>query len=495
MKINELTMMMKIPMIRTLFAGLVLAAVAVRPLPAEERATDIERPNIVVIFMDDMGYADLASYGAVGYPTPHMDRMAAEGMRFTNFLAPQPVCTAARAGLMTGAYPNRVRLGGALPPTSKRGIDPDESTMAELLKAGGYATGIFGKWHLGHLPKYLPLQHGFDEFFGLPYSNDMWAFDWTGKPAVPGTARFQRNYPPLPLMEGNEQIEVIDTMEQQGELTRRYTERAVSFIKRNQDKPFFLYVPHSMPHVPIAASDRFKGKSGTGVYGDVMMELDWSVGEIIRSIDESGLGSKTLVIVTSDNGPWRCFGNWAGSTGGLREGKRTVFEGGQRVSCLMRWPGRIPAGTVNNKLASTIDILPTAVALSGAPRPTKIIDGVDITPLLNGDSGPSPRRHFYYYFNGNSLNAVRRDDWKLMFAHSSTSFEAGIPGKDGVRGTEYQVEHPMALYDLSQDPGERSDVQTLYPEIMAELQQVAEIARADLGDDLTDRPGPGRRPR
>jgi arylsulfatase len=295
-------------------------------------------------------------------------------------------------------------------------------------------------------------------------------------------------------MEGNSKVSIVNSMEDQSHLTGLYTKHALQFIKSNKKKPFFLYMPHSMPHVPIAASEKFKGKSGAGVYGDVMMELDWSVGEILKTIKEQGLEDNTLIILTSDNGPWRKFGNWGGSSGGLREGKTTVFEGGQRVPCVMKWNGNIPEGVVNNKLASSIDLLPTLVAICGLQMPVNKIDGVDITDLLKGIAKPSPRSNFYYYFDDNSLKAVRRDDWKLMLPHDFFTYEKDLLGKDGVPGKTTKVNFPMALYDLRQDPGERYDLQESYPEIVVELQKLADKAREDLGDDLKGIIGKNRRP-
>lgn len=473
--------------IKTILYFLILVAVNGSDLYAQKKS-----PNVVVIYMDDMGYGDLGCFGATDYETPNINQMATEGMRFTNFLAPQAVCSASRAGLLTGCYPNRIGLAGALFPDSKKGINTSETMMAELFKQKGYTTAIFGKWHLGTEMPFLPLQRGFDVYFGLPYSNDMWPYGSGGK--VPESKASQSQFGPLPLMEGNTKVGLVSTMEDQSRLTGLFTERAVQFIKQNKKKPFFLYIPQPMPHVPLAASEKFKGKSGAGVYGDVMMELDWSVGEVMKTIREQGLEDNTLIVLTSDNGPWRKFGNWAGSTGGLREGKTTVFEGGQRVSCVMKWKGTIPAGTVGNKLSSSIDLLPTFVAICGLKMPANKIDGVDITDLLKGKAKASPRRNFYYYFDSNALKAVRRDDWKLMLPHDYFTYEKDLVGKDGVPGKTTKINFPMALYDLRQDPGERYDLQESYPEIVQELQKLAEEARADLGDDLKAIKGSNRRP-
>lgn len=444
-------------------------------------------PNIVIIFTDDQGYGDVGSFGATGFTTPHLDRMAAEGMRFTHFYTAQAVCSASRAGLLTGCYPNRIGISGALMPWAEHGIHEDEVTIAEMLKGQGYATGIFGKWHLGHHKKFLPLQHGFDEYLGIPYSNDMWPVDFDGTAVTDSSLRpWKARYPPLPLVEGNEKIRELTALEDQGILTTLYTEKAVDFIQRHKEGPFFLYVPHSMPHVPLGVSDKFRGQSRQGMYGDVMMEIDWSVGKILAALEENGLADNTLVIFTTDNGPWLNFGNHAGSAAGLREGKGTSFEGGQRVPCIMKWPGVIPEGRVCNKMAATLDILPTLAEITGAGLPAHKIDGVSVLELLLGNENANPRDHFYYYYHRNSLEAVRKDHWKLVFPHPSRSYEGVLPGNDGWPGDYNEIEAEFALYDLRRDPGEEYDVKELYPEVVAELEHLANQAREDLGDDLKE---------
>ncbi|PAC32282.1 sulfatase [Flectobacillus sp. BAB-3569] len=452
-----------------------------------------QTPNIVLIFMDDLGYGDIGANGATNYQTPNIDKMATEGIRFTNFLAAQAVCSASRAALLTGCYPNRIGFSGALAPTSTIGINANETTLAEVLKEKGYKTAIYGKWHLGHQKQFLPLQHGFDEYFGLPYSNDMWPVDYDGSPAPEGHFK-KKAYPTLPLIQNNEKIEDITTLEQQGMLTSRYTEKAVDFIKRNKNNPFFLYLPHSMPHVPINASPRFKGKSQQGLYGDVIMEIDWSIGEVLKALKANGLDKNTLVIVTSDNGPWLNYGNHAGSSGGYREGKGTSYEGGQRVPCVMRWKGTMPEGLVCNKLSSTIDLLPTIAKFCQAKLPSNKIDGLDISELLKGNLSAEPRKSFYYYYRKNSLEAVRKGHWKLVLAHNGRTYEGFQPGNDGYPGQVNENSPvPMALYDLRRDPGERYDVQKTYPKIVEELLQLAEEAREDLGDDITQKTGKNNR--
>jgi arylsulfatase A-like enzyme len=366
------------------------------------------------------------------------------------------------------------------------------------LKQHNYKTGAIGKWHLGHLRQFLPLQQGFDEYFGLPYSNDMWPVFYDGTRNIPQEYSRKLGYPELPLIEGNEKIREIKTLDDQSELTTLYTERVVKFIAKNKKNPFFLYLAHSMTHVPLAVSDKFKGKSEQGLFGDVMMEIDWSVGEILKSLEKNGLTKNTLVIFTSDNGPWLNFGNHAGSAGGFREGKGTSFEGGQRVPCIMKWPGHISEGTVCNQLASTIDILPTLAAISNSSLPKKKIDGVNILPLLLGDENANPRETFLYYYRKNSLEAIRKGNWKLVFAHPGRTYHGFKPGKDGLPGgTNENFQFEEGLYDLRRDPGEQYDVKEMYPEVVSALNKLADEARKDLGDDLMNLKGanvrePGR---
>lgn len=433
--------------------------------------------NIVLINLDDAGYGDFSFKGALGYTTPHIDQMASEGMQFTNYLAVQPVSGASRAGLLTGCYPNRIGLWGAPWPESAHGIHPEEVTMGELVKQKGYATAAFGKWHLGDAKVFLPLQNGFDEFYGIPYSNDMWPHH----PQQGSSPRF--NFPDLPTIENNE---IIGYNTDQTQFTTDFTNRAINFITKNRDKPFFVYLAHPMPHVPLAVSDKFKGKSEQGLYGDVMMEIDWSVGEILRTIDELNLEENTLVILTSDNGPWLNYGNHAGSTGGLREGKGATYEGGNRVLCLMYWKGKIESGTVCNKLASNIDLFPTIAELTESPLPERKIDGVSLLPLLSGDKDANPRTSFVYYYNENDLEAVTDGRFKLFFPHSHRSYEPYMPGNDGMPGeTAQRKATTCELYDLRRDPGERYNVITEFPEVVTKLTQIADEWRQELGDDLT----------
>ncbi len=440
-------------------------------------------PNVVIIFCDDMAYADLGVYGAKGWTTPNLDRLARQGVRFTRFYAAQPVCSASRAALLTGCYPNRVGIAGALGPKSKVALSHNEVTLATLVKQRGYATGMFGKWHLGDQTNFLPTHHGFDEYFGLPYSNDMWP---KHPEAKAGT------YPPLPLIDGDR---VVQTMPDQTQLTTWYTERAVRFIERNKEHPFFLYVAHSMPHVPLHVSEKFRGKSRQGLYGDVIMELDWSVGEILRALKQHHLEKQTLVIFTSDNGPWLSYGNHAGSAGPLREGKGTCWEGGVREPFIARWPGRIPGGSICREPAMTIDLFPTIARLIGADLPGHTIDGLDIWPLLSGKrEAKNPHDAYYFYYENNQLQAVMSGRWKLMLPHSYRTLKGQPPGRDGTPTTYiYQKIQRPELYDLEADVGETRDVAAAHPEIVNKLQGLAEAAREDLGDSLTKQTGRGVR--
>jgi arylsulfatase A len=422
-------------------------------------------PNIVLIFCDDLGYGDIGPYRSQN-PTPNLDRMAREGIRFTDFYVAQAVCSASRAALMTGRYPNRVGIFGALGPRATNGISASELTMAEMLKARGYATALFGKWHLGHLPEFLPTRHGFDHYYGLPYSNDMW-------PKHPAS-----KFPDLPLMEGEK---VIELNPDQRKLTRHYTERAVKFIGDNRRKPFFLYLAHNMPHVPLFVSQRFDGHTKQGLYADVIAEIDWSVGEVLNTLKKHKLDERTLVIFTSDNGPWLSYGNHAGSASHLREGKGTTFEGGARVPFLARWPGRIRGGAVCSEPAMTIDLLPTFARLAesgnNGARPERL-DGKDIWPLLASEPGAkSPHEALFFYW-ARHLQAVRSGPWKLHFAHNYPTPEP--PGEDGKPGKMQIKKIAQELFDLREDPGESTPVTD--SNVVKRLEKLAAACRKDLGD-------------
>ena len=413
-------------------------------------------PNVVIIFTDDQGYGDLSGYGSTRIHSPRLDAMAAEGVKFTSFYA-MPSCSPSRAALLTGCYPPRVGIpdvvgppGPAWTADKQYGLHPDETTLAELLGAAGYATGIVGKWHLGHFPETMPLKHGFDEFFGLPYSNDM----------LP-----EQGYPDLMLLSNG------DTLERnpdQRQLTGRYTQRALSFIDVHREQPFFLYLAHSMPHVPLFSSPDHEGRSGQGAFADVIEEIDASVGAILDKLEATGLEDNTLVLFTSDNGPWLTYGNHAGSAGPFREGKGTTWEGGVRVPFIARWPGRIPGGRVIHEAATLADLLPTISALTPADLPERKIDGRDLSPLLVSSIAPAPAP-IPYWRSGN-LDAVRVGRWKLHREHNFRYVDR--VGNDGVRGSYAYRDTGTELYDLIGDPGEVYDVAADYPDIVAELEAI-----------------------
>lgn len=403
-------------------------------------------PNVVVIFADDLGYGDLSCYGHPTIHTPHLDALAASGMKLTQFYVPSPLCSPSRAALLTGCYPKRVGMHQhVIFPGYDYGLHTDEVTIADALHAEGYATGAFGKWHLGHRPGLLPTDQGFDEFFGVPYSNDMAQFH-----RKPGN-KYEFRYP---MMRGTD---VVEWEPDQHLLTKRLTEAAVQFIEARAEQPFFVYLPHPMPHIPIYASEDFEGKSPRGLYGDVIEELDWSVGEIIGALERLGIRDDTLVLFTSDNGPWLPFGANGGSAGLLRGGKGTNWEGGQREPCIVSWPGHIPAGSVCREVTTTMDLLPTVAALTGATLPAdRVIDGHDISPLLLGRPGAtSPTAQFIYYTAKGALAGVRRGAWKLLF--------------DGPE-----------LFQVEEDVSEARNLAEKRPELVAELRALAEQLDAEI---------------
>jgi len=440
----------------------------------------VDKPNLVIVFCDDAGYADVGCFGAKGFETRNLDRMAAEGVRFTDFYAAAASCTPSRAALMTGCYPQRVSLPHVLGPKAKIGINSEEQTIAEILKPRGYATACYGKWHLGHHPEFLPTRHGFDDYFGLPYSNDMWPHHPTNK-----------SFPDLPLIEGEKTIEYNPD---QTKLTTWYTERAVRFIEKNKDRPFFVYLPHSMPHVPLYVSDKFKGKSKQGLFGDVIMEIDWSVGQILSTLKRLGIDKQTLVIFSSDNGPWLSYGDHAGSAKPLREGKGTTFDGGQREPTIMRWPGKIPTGSVCKEAASAMDILPTMAKLAGAKLPVRPIDGKDIWPLMSGRRGARNLHKAFFYYRGWALEAVRSGKWKLHLPHSYRTL-AGRTGGTGGKPVKYeQGKIGLALFDLKNDVGEQHEISAEHPDVVERLLNLAERMREDIGDSTRKMTGKGKRP-
>ncbi len=440
-------------------------------------------PNIIIIFTDDQGYQDVGCYGSPDIATPHLDQMAKEGILLTDFYAAQAVCSASRAALMTGCYPNRLGIHGAYMPNSKKGLNPSETTIAEMLKAEGYATAVYGKWHLGDHPSFMPNKQGFDDYFGIPYSNDMWPLHPQQGPIF--------DFGPLPLYE-NETI--IDSLRDQSLLTTQITERSVEFIKKHKTQPFFLYIAHPQPHVPLFVSDKFKGKSKRGLYGDVIMEIDWSVGQVLTTLKEHNLDENTLVIFTSDNGPWLNYGEHAGSAYPLREGKGTALEGGQREPCIIRYPSKIQAGRRIDIPMMAIDILPTIAHLTKATLPTNKIDGKNIWDIWTGEAIQSPHEAYYFYYRQNELHGIRYGKWKLYFPHTYRTLNGRAGGTGGLPvDYEYHTFEKIALYDLSKDISETTDVAAEHPEVVAKIQAIGDSIRAELGDALMDKTGTGTR--
>ncbi len=428
-----------------------------------------ERPNIVLILTDDQGYADAGCYGAKGFKTPNLDRLAVEGRRFTNYYAGATVCSPSRAALLTGCYPDRVGIvnfvffptRGDNPGPGKDGLNPNEITIAEMLKEHGYATACVGKWHLGDAQPFLPTKQGFDEYFGLPYSNDM-----RNGPNVPAKLE-KKGFPPLPLYDGET---IIETDPDQRFLTRRYTDRAVDFIKRSKEKPFFLYLPHSMPHIPLYAHPDFAGKSEQGLYGDVIQEIDWSVGRILETLKECGIDEKTWVIFNSDNGPWLTMGEHGGKATPLRDGKQSKYDGGHRVICLMRYPNGIKANSVGDAMISSIDLFPTIAGLCGGKVPTdRVIDGVDAWNYISGKSETSPRETYYY-----GRKVVRHGKWKLFLPGPYVEFNP-----ETLKNPPVKYDKPR-LYDLDADIAETTDLSDRHPEIVQQLTKLLDEYSKDL---------------
>ncbi len=450
------------------FAGMALAAGA------------LSQPNIIVIFCDDLGRGDLSCYGQKDYKTPNIDQMAKEGVRFTDFYVVSPACSPSRASLLTGCYPARVSVPQVLNPDSPTGLALEETTLAESLKETGYKTAILGKWHLG-VKNLGPLSQGFDKFSGILYSHDMWPPNPRGK------------WPPLWLHKDGKPVNEMMTLEDQAELTGTLTKEAVKWISDNKRNPFFLYLAHPMPHVPIAASPAFAGRTGKGLYPDCITELDDSVGRILRTLKKERLDRKTLVVFSSDNGPWIPYGAHAGSTGGLREGKGTAFEGGVRTPGIFWWPGRIPPGQICSEPATVMDIFPTAVKAAGAQLPKVKMDGRDITPLLIGQPGAkTPHNHIFFQYPGDLL-AVRSGDWKLILPHKHRH-QKEAPGKDGFPSGEVMKPIELSLYNLRADPYEKNDLAASNPDVVERLMKVVETGRNELGDTLTGRKGSEVRP-
>ena len=434
------------------------------------------KPNVVLIMCDDMGWADLGCYGSKQNPTPNIDQLGKEGIRFTNFLATQAVCTSSRVALLTGCYPNRLGLGGtALGPGSKTGLSNEEQTLGALLRDAGYHTGVVGKWHLGDAPKFLPPSHGFDESMITPYSNDMWPLGY-----ALGDESRRKAYPELPrYVNGLLMGYTRDWVDMDG-LTSTQGLRAVRFIQENagKDKPFFLYLATSMPHTPLGASADFKGKFSTP-YAATMADLDRAVGALMKVLHDKKVADNTIVIFTSDNGPWLNFGRHAGSAGPFREGKGTTFEGGVRVPCIVRWPGVVKPDTRTEALAANLDILPTLVEACAAAKPKLEIDGQSFLPLLKG-AQPAARDAFAYFY-GDRLEAVRKGKWKLHLPHAYRSYVDMIPAeRDGLPAKTHQRQIGLSLYDLEADQGETNDVSAAHPEVVKELQDFAASERKKL---------------
>jgi arylsulfatase A-like enzyme len=441
--------------------------------PALLRPAQKQPPNIVIVFLDDSGWSDFHPFGKPPYPTPNVERLASQGCRFTNFYVPQAVCTASRSALMTGCYPGRTKMFGAIGP-GVRGLDPKFATMGEVLKTQGYRTAVFGKWHLGDHPETRPPARGFDESCGLMYSNDMWEFH----PQSP--ERFAKF--PLQFWENGKVKMERMTPELQPNLTTWYTEHAVDFIQRNKANPFLLYVPHSMPHVPIFCSDKFRGKSGAGLYGDVIQELDWSVGEIMKSLDAASVADNTLVMMTSDNGPWHSYGNHAGKTP-FREAKGTGFDGGTRSACILRYPGQIKEGSVSKRMFCTLDMLPTCAHLAGAKLPGNPVDGKNVWDLIVGRRGARNPNDYYPFSTGAVFEGVISGDghWKLHLPHNYRSLvRAGNDGAPGVYETK-RIE--LSLFDMENDELETTNVLTRYPKVAARMQEFADRHRREFYPD------------
>ena len=440
-----------------------------------------KKPNIIIVFIDDMGYGDVGfNNPAVSYP-PNFDFIANHGIVLKHFYVSEAVCTASRSSLLTGCYANRVGMGGAIDHKSLIGLNPAETTIAEMLKESGYKTAAYGKWHLGFQKQFLPTSQGFDEFFGIPYSGDMW-------PNHPENPSY---YPPLPLYQ-NETI--IDTVKEQSWFTQKFTEKTVGFIEKNAGNPFFIYLAHPLPHVPLFVSEKFKGATGKGTYADVIHEIDWSIGEIRKSLEKNGLEENTLFIVTSDNGPWLAYGDHAGVTAGLREGKGTSWEGGVRTPFVAYWKNKIPKGITSSEAVMSIDILPTLAAISASSLPAKKIDGVNIAALLTGKRKALPERPLFFYYNRNDLEAMHWRKWKLYFPHSYRTMSGQAPGGNGTPGKYKTIKmDKMELYNLESDPFETKDIFTSQQKVITKMNKMAEAMRKELGDDLTNRKGEANR--
>ena len=445
--------------------------------------------NFVIIFTDDQGYQDVGCFGSPKIKTPNLDRMAAEGRRFTDFYSAASVCTPSRAALLTGCYPPRVGNLPVLFPQSKIGLNPQETTIAEVLKAKGYATGAIGKWHLGYQKQFLPTSNGFDSYLGVPYSNDMsLAANMTFAP----DARLDEGMTPEGLQtppKGRNQVpllrddKVVDYPVDQSTLTQRYTAEAIRLLNENKDRPFFIYLAHTMPHVPLFASEKFKGTSARGLYGDTIEEIDWSVGEILKTIKKLGLDDNTLVFFCSDNGPWLSKGEHGGCALPLKAGKFTTWEGGMREPTIMRLPGKIPAGTECSEVAGTIDMLPTIAKLAGAKLPSRVIDGKDIWPLMTAQAGAKSPHEAYFYYKGSKLEAVRQGKWKIRLVAQRPPKKKKTEKADAKKQAAPKPAPGPELYDLAADIGETTNVAANNPDVVARLTEIALKFDAELKAD------------
>ena len=431
-------------------------------------------PNVIFILTDDMGFSDLGSYGSKMINTPNLDLLASEGALLNSYYSSQAVCSASRASILTGSYPNRIGISGALGPNSKTGINPNEFLMSEMFKQQGYNTAIYGKWHLGDNPKFLPTNHGFDDFYGILYSNDMWPYH----PERPDS------YPDLMLYDYDKPIEVLTD---QSDLTMELTNKSISFIEKNKDDPFFLYLAHPQPHVPLFASSEFKGRSDYGLYTDVIEEIDNSVGLIIKSLKENKLDRNTIVVFTSDNGPWLSYGDHAGSTGIYREGKGTTWEGGQRVPCIVWYPNEIESNTVLSTPFMGIDWLPTFAKLTNSTLSKNKIDGKNIWENLTGKTFEDPHEALFFYYHKNSLHAVRYGDYKMYFPHRYRTLN-GKKGRDDGQPIKYEYVNLLSeeLYNLKTDPSETNNISNEFPDLAKKITTLANNKRKELGDDLTN---------
>ncbi len=438
-------------------------------------------PNIVFILADDLGYGDLSSYGSETIETINIDKLAEDGVKLTSYYAAQPVCSASRAAILSGAYPNRIGIYNAFGPKSDSGISHREYTLAEMLKDNGYKTGIFGKWHLGSKKEFFPSDHGFDEFYGILYSNDMWRWHPEYPEAYPQDLLLYRNE--------NALKEIID----QSNLTKDITSESIDFIEKNKDNPFFLYIAHPQPHVPLFVSKDFEDITGNGLYADVITEIDYSVGRVLDKIEQSGLTENTIIVFTSDNGPWLSYGNHSGSSGIYREGKGTTWEGGVRVPSIIKFPNGLKPNEIDEPVMA-IDWMPTFANITRSKLSQNKIDGKDIWPLLSGKVDQSPHEKLYFYYRVNELHSIRMKNWKIQFSRTYRSLNGKAGGKDGIP-VKYEMNliDKNELYNLKDDPQERINVYDKFPEIAKKMEKLGDEARNELGDNLLGIEGEGNR--